>query len=332
MTESGWLIRAGNDNELVETFREESILVIGWNAIGDLSGSPSREEIKERYTTTYPERKVGRKRVDAGTLYRFATDIEENDLVLTYNKSSRTYYVGYVEGAYRYVPGDDWDHYPHRRSVDWVGEVERDQFSKPAKNTLGSTLTVFSVDDLTEEIESLLSDEESAPEVGEREEEDTPPYIDEVESTAQELISDIVAQMDPFDLEELVAAVLRAVGYAAETTKPGADGGVDVMAYPDELGFEDPVIKAQVKRTQSPVGNSDIGRFLGTLDPDEKGLYVSTGGYTNPARRDAHASSRRITLLDRDEFIQLLLDHYEELEQEYRAEIPLKPVYIPTGD
>ena len=330
MTEHGWLIRAGNDNELVEAFREESMLAIGWNSIGDLSNATSREEVKERYTTTYPERKVGRKRVDAGTLYRFANEIAENDLAMTYNKSSRTYYVGYVDGPYRYVPCDEWDHYPHRRSIEWVGEIERDQFSTPTKNTLGSTLTVFSVDDLIGEIESRLSDEESATEIGEREEEDTPPYIDEVESTAQELISDIIAQMDPFDLEELVAAVLRAVGYAAETTKSGADGGVDVIAHPDELGFEDPVIKAQVKRTQSPVSNSDISRFLGTLDPDEKGLYVSTGGYTNPAIRDAHASSRRITLLDRDEFIQLLLDHYDQLEQEYRAEVPLKPVYIPT--
>lgn len=134
----------------------------------------------------------------------------------------------------------------------------------------------------------------------------------------------------PFDFEELVAATLRAMGYAAETTSEGSDYGVDIVTHPDTLGFEDPRIKVQVKRTQSSTGNEAIRRFLGTLGPSEKGLYVSTGGYTRQARQEARTSSRRITLLDREAFIQLLLENYEDLEQEYRAYVPLKRVYIPT--
>ena len=211
--------------------------------------------------------------------------------------------------------------------MDWVASISRDAFSTATKNTLGSTLTVFSVDSCLEEIERVIvGDDEPEDEI----EQDAPPYLHEVESTAQELISDIISQIDPFDFEELVAAVLRAMGYAATTTADGADNGVDVIAHPDELGFEDPMIKVQVKRTQSSIRNEDIGRFLGTIDPNEKGLYVSTGGYTRQAQREAQSSSRRITLLDREGFIQLLLDNYADLEQEYRSYVPLKQVYIPT--
>lgn len=325
MTNHGWLVRAGNDNELSDAFSDDSFVAIGWSEIGDLSDADSRDTIKDRYRDVYPDRKPGRVRIDGGTLYRFANEMTDADRVFTYDKSTRTYYAGWITGPYEY--NKSRDEYPHRRSVDWEGSISRDDLSTATKNTLGSVLTVFSVDSCLDELERVLAGEETP---DEQKDQDAPPYIDEVESTSQELISDIISQIDPFDFEELVAAVLRAMGYAAETTADGSDYGVDVIAHPDELGFEDPVIKVQVKRTQSSTSNEEIGRFLGTLDPTEKGLYVSTGGYTRPARREARSSSRRITLLDREAFIQLLLDHYEELEQEYRTYVPLKQVYIPT--
>ncbi|WP_337250446.1 restriction endonuclease [Haloglomus litoreum] len=145
-------------------------------------------------------------------------------------------------------------------------------------------------------------------------------------------MSDIIANIDPRDLEELVAAVLRAMDYTAQTTAKGPDYGVDVIAHPDALGFEEPQIKVQVKHTTSAVGNQALGRFLGTINEGEKGLYVSTGGYTTPARREVRNHSRTVTLRDRDGFIELLLEHYPDLDQEYKAMVPLKRVYVPTEE
>jgi restriction system protein len=54
--------------------------------------------------------------------------------------------------------------------------------------------------------------------------------------------------MDPFVFEELVAAVLRAMGYHAKKTQDSQDKGVEVIASPDSLEFESPYIKSQVKR------------------------------------------------------------------------------------
>lgn len=330
MTDSAWMIRAGNSNELVDVFVENSLAAVGWIAVGDLSDTSTREDIKDRYRAAYDKRKQGRVNTDAAQLHAFKNRIEEGDLVLTYDKDAREYHLGTVSGPYQFRPHEVPETYPHIRPVTWQREtISRDDFTTPAQNTLGGALTVFSLDNILPEIQSLLSGKESE-EIDEGGEE--PPFIEEVEARSEELISDIIANIDPFDFEELVAAVLRAMGYSAQTTRKGPDYGVDATASPDALGFEDPRMKVQVKHTKKSVGNEDIGRFLGTMNDGEVGLYVSTGGYTNRARQEVKSHSKTITLLDRDEFIDLLLEHYSELEQEYKALVPLKRVYVPTSD
>ena len=189
-------------------------------------------------------------------------------------------------------------------------------------------MTVFSLDDILSEIEEVLTGERTEPD--DEEDEDTPPFHVDVKSKADELISDIIAHIDGEQFEDLVAAVLRAMNYEAQTTSGGADHGVDVIAHPDSFGFNDPLIKAQVKHRSSKTGSGDIRDFIGTLGNDEKGLFVSTGGYTSSAQEEAERTDHRVTLIDRDDFVDLLLDHYEELETEYTNLVPLKRVYVPT--
>ena len=329
----GWMVRAGNQNELIELFIDNSLIAIGWKGLGELSEFPSREEVKDRYREVYPEHSKSRIAVNAGQLYRFAHVMEEDDRILTYDKSSRTYHYGQITGSYRFDPGDSED-YPHIRPVDWQGEISRDEFSTPVKNTLGSSLTVFSLDEHLEKIESVLTGQ-AKPDTDrehEEDEEDTPPYFEEVQATSEELISDHIAKLDPFDFEELVAALLRAIGYNATTTDPGPDQGIDIVAHPDALGFEEPLIKAQVKHRKSTTGGPEMREFVGTLGNSAKGLFVSTGGFTRDAKQAAESTSSRVALLGRDEFIDLFLQHYEDIEAEYQAKVPLKRVYVPTQE
>jgi len=330
MSNSAWMVRAGNNNELIDVFTGKSLAAVGWSELGNLSDSDSRDEIKSRYTEAYEKRKKGGVNTDTGQLHALVNRMEEGDWVLTYDKDAREYHVGKVSGPYDYEPEGELEDYPHTRPVEWEDDtIPRDYFTNSAQNTLGGALTVFSLDSCRSEIEKLVEGKDVSTNQGE---DDEPPFIDEVESRSEELISDIVADIDPFDFEELVAAVLRSMGYTAQTTSKGPDHGVDIVAHPDTLGFEEPRIKVQVKHTQNSVGNKDVGRFLGIINEEKKGLYVSTGGYTKPARREARSRSQNVTLLDRDEFIELLLEHYQELEQEYKAMIPLKRVYIPTEE
>jgi restriction system protein len=331
MAERAFMVRAGNDNELVEEFESRSLVAIGWEELGDVSDVQSYEEMKARFNSTdeYSEHNSRRIAQNAGQVNRLALEMEEGHLVLSYDKTEREYLIGEVTSGYEWKPGDHPPGYPHVRRVEWKDTVSRDEFTTSTKNTLGSTLTVFSFDDCVDEITGVLSGE--TPDESE-DEEDTVPFVDEVENQADELISDILANMDPFVFEELVAAVLRAMGYHAKKTRDSQDRGIDVVAHPDSLGFESPYIKAQVKRQQKKVGSPDMRAFTGTLGNGERGLFVSTGGYTSEAQDAARNAEQRVTLIDRDEFIDLLIQHYDDLESEYQATVPLKQVYIPSQD
>ena len=59
------------------------------------------------------------------------------------------------------------------------------------------------------------------------------------------------------------------------------------------------------------------------------GLFVSTGGFTPHAIREAEKHPN-ITLIDRDSFVNFLLEHYDKLEPQYQAMVPLQRVYIPV--
>ncbi|MDZ7730627.1 MAG: restriction endonuclease [Natrialbaceae archaeon] len=262
MTERAFMVRAGNDNELVEEFESRSLVAVGWEELGDVSDVQSFEDMKARFNSTdeYTEHNSRRIAQNAGQVNRFALEMEEGHLVLSYDKTERQYLIGEITSGYEWKPSDHPPRYPHVRRVKWKDTVSRDEFSTSTKNTLGSTLTVFSLDDCIEEITGVLSGE--TPDESE-DDEDTVPFVDEVENQADELISDILANMDPFVFEELVAAVLRAMGYHAKKTRDSQDRGIDVVAHPDSLGFEEPYIKAQVKRQQSKVGSPDMRALHG---------------------------------------------------------------------
>lgn len=328
-----WMIRAGNDNELIRQFTTNNWVAIGWAEMGDLSDLTSREAIKARYAEVFENASKSKRAVNAGQLHRFVNVFENGDMVVTYDKSAREYHVGYISGGYQYKPSGTDDHYPNVRPVEWEDTIDRDAFTTPAKNTLGGTLTVFSLDEISEEISSLLAGEEVTkdPET-EEEETDAPPFHIDVESKSDELISDLVAHIDPEEFEDLVAAVLRSMDYQATTTSSGSDHGIDIVAHPDSLGFDDPMIKVQVKQRSSRTGSGSLRDFIGTLSSGDKGLFVSTGGYTSSAKEEAQRTDRRVTLLDRDDFIDLLIENYEEIETEYRNLIPLKQVYVPTKE
>lgn len=192
---------------------------------------------------------------------------------------------------------------------------------------MGSSLTVFSIADFVPEIEALLEGR-TAPE---REEDDVPPFDREVKAKADELISDLISKIDPYEFQDLVAGLLQAIGLRTRVSAPGPDGAVDILAHPDAFGFQQPRIKVQVKHRRSQAGADEVRSFMAIVDEGESGLYISTGGFTREALRQPARARRDITLLDRDQFIDLLLENYDKLDPRFKAMIPLSRVYIPTG-
>jgi restriction system protein len=324
-----WVVRAGDENELADEVEGKSAIAIGWEDMGNLSDLTRREQFKERYREIYPDHSEPRVNVNSGQVYRFTCEIEEGDYLLTYVKSSREILIGLSSGGYEYNPVLFSEKYPHTRRADWIKRVSRDIFTSQARNSLGSSLTVFQVDNHLAEIHALATETKPMTPIGE-EEEETPPFYEEVRATADELISDMISGLDPYDFQNLVAAVLEAMGYQALSSPPGRDRGVDIVAYPDALGFERPRIKVQVKHRKGKVSGPDMRAFVGVLRQGDNGLYVSTGDFTPDAEMESQSAHVRVTLLDRDRFIQLMLENYPNLDPEFQALIPLRRVWLPV--
>jgi len=328
---SVWVVRAGRGGKWAEECRKNGVCAIGWRDAGDFTGMARREDFKKRIEETYPTWKPGRRLNSASQLYRFVNEIRTGDLVATPISATREILLGRVEGPYRYEP-DLIPENPNVRPVDWMRTISRDDLSVRARNSAGSTLTVFLLDEHLKEFTTLAEGKVSPhPETEEEEEEAAIAFVEEVEGRADEMISDRLAHMDPLDFVHLVAGLLRSIGYHTRVGPEGPDQGVDIVAYPDPLGFEAPRIKVQVKHRRDRSTGPDVRNFLATLRGDDRGLFVSTGGFTKDATFEASRTSDHIhcTLLDRDEFVELLTDRYEDLDAEGRRLLPLKKVYIP---
>lgn len=328
--EYAWMVRAGNDNLLADQVEIKQAIAIGWPELGDVSSLETREDFKARYRISFPDDSERRVSVNAGQVFNFACLISEGDYLLTYEKATRELIIGIVEGSYAYDPRLFGEDYPQVRHVKWCRRVSRDLFTAAARNSMGSTLTVFRLEDHLDEIHTLATQEEPEP-VSTPVDEEEPPFHEDVRSRASELIADLVSRLDGYQFQELVAGTLRAMGFHAVSSSPGRDRGVDIVAAPDPLGLEEPRIKVQVKHRSSSVSGEEMRAFL-TASQGYSPLFVSTGGFSPDARYEAERAGRSISLLDRDEFINVLLENYNALEQDFKAMVPLIQVWVPITD
>ncbi|MDP2948816.1 MAG: restriction endonuclease, partial [Chloroflexota bacterium] len=261
----------------------------------------------------------------AGQVYRFVKEVQPGDYVLTPFRATRTVLIGKAEGEYEFNPSLFGPQHPNVRRVRWLKEKSRDDFSAAARNTLGGLAAVFRADAHLAEIERLLKGE---PPAGDAEVE--PPLLDDVKAKADELIRDRLAKLSGHEFQDVVAAVLRAMGYVAKVGPRGKDAGVDVIAHRDPFGFSEPRIKVQVKHRAGPATRPELQALSGALHQGEYGLFVSTGGFTKDAETWADQSGKPITLKDGEAFVEMLLENYERLDPTVRALVPLRLVWIPV--
>jgi len=78
------------------------------------------------------------------------------------------------------------------------------------------------------------------------------------------------------------------------------------------------------------MGAQELRSFLGGLRQGDRGLYVSTGGFSREGEYEAERANIPLTLVDLDTLANLLVQHYEHLDAEGRALMPLAQVYWPV--
>jgi restriction system protein len=215
-------------------------IAIGWGALGDLNALPSsRDAFKAAFAKAYPTDKLGAVPVKAGVLYRFAKDMTVGDVIVYPSKAERLVNIGLVEGNYTFLPSLNRE-YPHRRRVGWKVHSPRAQFSQPALYEIGSAITLFQVSNNAEEFLAALDgkpfkaadvDAVSAAEIAVQAEEGVEDFV------IKRLKNNLRAEQ----FEHFIRELLRCMGYHARVTRYAGDGGVDIIAHKDELGFEPPI-------------------------------------------------------------------------------------------
>lgn len=158
--------------------------------------------------------------------------------------------------------------------------------------------------------------------------------LEEAEEMAWAEIETYLAAIPPYDFQELVAALLKAMGYHVSwIAPPGKDGGVDIIAYNDPLGTRPPRIKVQVKRNaNSPrIDVMGLRSFMAVLGDGDVGLFVALSGFTKDADYEARQSQRRINLIDSHRLVELWTLNHAQLDDSARAKLPLKPVWFLAG-
>lgn len=327
-----WMVR-GDGGRLYEQFRERKVAAIGWADLGSKAAKGmTRHQLIALNAEMNPQSKQGAVVAGASQVWRFINEMQVGDAVVTYSPANRTYLIGAITGESAYRA--DWadDDMGLSRAVAWSGEVERDVLSPGTRNSLGSTLTVFKVPaSAAGELQNAAAGKPvAAPVNAEALEDEQPDPLGGIETMAVERIKDMVSALGWSDVQDLVAGILRAMGYKTQVSPAGADRGKDVIASPDGFGFENPRIVVEVKHRNGQMGSQAIRSFLGGRHKDDRGLYVSTGGFSRDAYYEAERAAVPLTLWTLDHLVRALIEHYDNTDTETKRLMPLKRMYWPA--
>ena len=300
-----WMVRAGKNAFLIDEFKENNIVAIGWG-LGNLKDK-SKEEIEELVYEKYPNKTKNQNTIIVAQEYKFLKDIKKGDYVLSYNPGTRNYLLGKITSNYYFSDiiskTLDDDDYSDVRNVKWLDDIPRDKLNISTKNTLGAISTLFNINnEAKKDILNIFEGKESGDDSGE-----DSILVDEIEEKSKEFIKDIVNSLDGYEMQDLVAALLRAMGYKTIVSTPGPDRGRDIQT----------------------MSAPNIRSFKGALKKTNKGIYVSTGGFTSEAKYEAERSEIPIILMDLDRLVKFIMQYYDNFDADGRSLLPLKKIYWP---
>jgi restriction system protein len=323
-----WGIHSGETGDAESLFFQHNQVALGWRATGDLSKlKPDREEFKALLSKSYPDMRPGAIPVNGGQLYRFIHELKVGDVVLYPSMNDRMIHYAKVTGGYVFKPAND-NTYPHQRAVKWIKSVPRTQFSLGALQEVGAGMSFFQVKNYAEEYLTALESQHLVPQSH------NDPTVKQVAKDIEVTTRDFVLkrlslELKGLPLEGFVKHLLECMGYQARLARKN-EPSVDVIAHKDLLGIEPPIIKVQVKSSDQTVTDKDVSALFGKLSAGEYGLFVTLGTYS-PQSRSFEQGKANLRLIDGDELVDLIFQHYERFDSRYKGILPLKRVYVPES-
>ena len=315
-----WVVRAGGRGEFEEAALSGNVVGIGFGLERSILEFQDRDALLQ----------VVEKPTTASQLWRFVHEIKIGETVVLPCKQTNLVAVGKVAGDYRY----DADSYcSHLRPVQWAAtDIPRPSFDQDLLYSFGGLATVFQVnrtnaDERITGVVNLHLGEEGggAPVILSDATEESSISVDLTEAIVDRIAERIRQRFTGHRLEYLVESILKSQGYTTQQTQRGADGGIDVVAGRGQMGFEEPRLCVQVKSGNTPVDLPDYNRLQGNIRGfgAGNGLLVSLSGFTRSVLNENKRSFFEIRLWGPGELTDNLLETYDRLPADIRADIPL---------
>lgn len=335
-----WLSRCGRNCEHESKFLNERRIYCTWGGLSrDLSKFSDRRAIFDLLGELNPKAGIGKRRQHTGQIWTFSHRMGKGDWVAMPSKR-KTIHIGEITGDYTFDPKAENPYY-HYREVRWLEQdIPRTNFDQDLLYSLGAFTTFCQIkrNDAEKRVRAMAKNGWTAtaakpePSVSSSEDDDDAESAEELdlELIARDQIArHIYAKFAGQNMEDLVEAILKAQGFTTYHTDKGADGGIDILAAPDTLGFGHPRICVQVKSQTSPLERPVLDQLVGTMQHvgADQGLLVCWGGFKPTIIREVPRLFFKVRIWDQNTLIDQFLSVYDKLDEDLRAEIPLKRVW-----
>lgn len=339
-----YLVRAGRDGQFENRFIGDNRIYLRWGGLfsaKNIARIGDYEAIKQAALAEAPDEKPKTIINGVSQINSFVHRIVKGDLIILPLKHKPAIAVGKVISDYTFNSANEED-FRHYRDVEWLNpEVSRSVFDQDLLYSFGAFMTVCQIqrNDVENRVKALaaagwqrsnathcLPCETHGTEAG-------PEEFPDLEILARDqLIALIERRFKGHAMERLVEAILNAQGYSTWRTPGGADGSIDILAAPDSLGFGTPRVCVQVKSQDAPVDRPTLDQLRGGMNRSKAthGLLVAWGGFKGTVEKEIPHQFFEVRLWDRQELILQLLAVYDKLDEDIRAELPLKRVWMLT--
>ncbi len=133
--------------------------------------------------------------------------------------------------------------------------------------------------------------------------------VKQIETALKKELLDRVLAAPPAFFESLIVALLLAMGYGGSREEAGkivgrsGDGGIDGVIDQDALGLDRVYVQAKRYVAENGVSEPEIRAFSGSLGAAKanKGVFVTTSYFTQPAQNFAERHPFKIVLIDGDD-------------------------------
>jgi predicted Mrr-cat superfamily restriction endonuclease len=314
-----WCVRAAN-GLFARQFFEGGYIAIGWLPAFDASGVHTREELYPVYRQAHPNDTsnvvIGQQ---VGQIARFLLEVKAGDYVITPAADSESLHYAVVadDPSYYFEPHPtDGCPYTQRRRVAWSARtLSRGEFSVPFQNSIRSTLTVFSVS----------RQEEFLATVGEAVEQRSLPQAYDPYA----VVLNQILELDAGEFEVLVGHLLTALGFeGSEVTGRPGDGGVDATGELNVFNLAKVKVFVQAKRYAigTKITASTVRNLRQAVPFGGQGAFITTASYQPAATEVAiELGFPRIGLINGHQLVDLLVEHWSDIPEEFRKRLGLKP-------